>query len=66
MIEDFLDIEPLRSGRLSVVPKGQLGTCGWYPKPWTCVFVTKRENPIRAFLASNKNWSWNDFKQGNN
>ena len=30
----------LRSGEWAVRPKGQLGTCGWYPYPWTVVYVT--------------------------
>lgn len=66
MIKDYVaehcfDIDHLPSGRLAVIPKGQLGTCGWYPKAWQCVFVENPENAVDAFLAANKNWSWNDF-----
>lgn len=66
MIEDYLaehcfDIDHLPSGRLAVRPKGQLGTIGWHPKAWQCVFVKKQENALDAFFDANKNWSWNDF-----
>jgi len=30
----------LRTGKWAVRPAGQLGTCGWYPKPWTVVYVS--------------------------
>ena len=26
--------------RYAVRPKGQLGTCGWYPSAWTVAYVT--------------------------
>lgn len=29
----------LRDNRYAVRPKGQLGTMGWYPEPWTVVYV---------------------------
>lgn len=32
----------LKPGRYAVRPKGQLGTCGWYPAPWTVIYVTAR------------------------
>ena len=32
----------LRDGRYAVRPTGQLGTCGWHPKPWTVVYVNAR------------------------
>jgi hypothetical protein len=32
----------LRDNRYAVHPKGQLGTCGWYPVPWTVVYVNAR------------------------
>ena len=34
--------EQLRDNRWVVRPEGQLGTCGWYPEPWTAVFVRAR------------------------
>lgn len=32
----------LRDNRWAVRPIGQLGTCGWYPYPWTVIYVTAR------------------------
>lgn len=32
----------LRNNQYAVRPKGQLGTCGFYPVPWTVVYVTAR------------------------
>jgi hypothetical protein len=37
----------LGRGRYAVRPAGQLGTCGFYPAPWTVVYVTAR-SPIHA------------------
>ncbi len=37
---DELEAELLRSRRWVVRPKGQLGTCGFYPCAWTAQFVT--------------------------
>ena len=39
----------LRGNRWGVRPVNQLGTCGWYPKPWEIRFVTARnaEEAIR-------------------
>lgn len=33
---------PLGRGRYAVRPDGQLGTCGFYPKAWTVVYVDAR------------------------
>jgi len=30
----------LQGNRYAVRPKGQLGTCGWYPIVWTVIYVT--------------------------
>ena len=37
-----VELEPtlLRDNRWAVRPKGQLGTCGWHPKPWKVFYVT--------------------------
>ena len=35
-----LEATNLRDNRYAVRPAGQLGTCGWHPRPWTVVFVT--------------------------
>lgn len=34
-----LEATQLNGGRWAVRPKGQLGTCGWYPQPWTVAYV---------------------------
>ena len=34
-----LEATSLRDGRWAVRPAGQLGTCGWHPRPWTVVYV---------------------------
>lgn len=34
-----LEATPLRDGMWAVRPKGQLGTCGFYPKGWTVAYV---------------------------
>lgn len=34
-----LEATELRDRTWCVRPEGQLGTCGWYPRPWTAVFV---------------------------
>lgn len=39
LIEVEREAEPLRSGCYVVRPKGALGTCGFYPCPWTAQFV---------------------------
>lgn len=37
-----LEATHLRGNRWAVRPKGQLGTCGWYPIPWTVEYVNAR------------------------
>lgn len=37
-----LEATSLGNGRYAVRPRGQLGTCGWYPWAWTAVFITAR------------------------
>jgi hypothetical protein len=34
-----MEATQLRSGWWVVRPKGQLGTIGWHPYPWTAIFV---------------------------
>jgi hypothetical protein len=43
----------LRDNRWAVRPTGQLGTCGWYPKPWTVFYCTARnaEDAIRKYWS---------------
>lgn len=36
------EAEHLRGNRWAVHPEGQLGTCGWHPKPWQVVYVNAR------------------------
>jgi hypothetical protein len=44
----------LRSGKWAVRPKGQLGTCGWYPYPWNVVYVTARNEQEAIRKAGGK------------
>lgn len=37
-----LEATHLRDNLYAVSPKGQLGTCGWYPEPWTVQYVTAK------------------------
>lgn len=37
-----LEADHLRDSRYAVRPKGQLGTCGWHPVPWTVAYVNAR------------------------
>lgn len=43
---DIIQIEyeaiRLRNNRYAVRPKGQLGTCGWFPKAWTVIYVNAK------------------------
>lgn len=44
----------LRGNRYYVRPKGQLGTCGWYPIPWTIFYCNARDSKeaLRKFYRS--------------
>ena len=37
-----LEATHLRDNRWAVRPEGQLGTCGFYPKAWTVIYVKAR------------------------
>ena len=39
-METELEATELNGNRYAVRPKGQLGTCGFYPKAWTVIYVT--------------------------
>lgn len=41
----------LRDGVYAVRPIGQLGTCGWYPYPWTVTYVhaVSEQDALRKF-----------------
>jgi len=39
---DKLEATELRNGTWAVRPAGQLGTCGWHPRPWTVIYVKAR------------------------
>ncbi len=43
-----LEATHLRGGSYAVRPKGQLGTCGWSPRPWTVVYVNGASNEADA------------------
>jgi len=47
-----LEATHLRGNEYAVRPEGQLGTCGWYPKPWTVVYV-RANNAADAVNKSN-------------
>jgi hypothetical protein len=34
-----LEATHLRGNEYAVRPRGQLGTCGWHPKPWAVTYV---------------------------
>lgn len=55
------EVDKLSSGKFAIRPKGQLGTIGWSPKPWTCVVVKDLNKAFDKFFAVNKQWSRNDF-----
>ena len=44
----------LRDNRYYVRPKGQLGTCGWYPVPWTIFYcnANSKEEALRKFYEN--------------
>lgn len=44
----------LRDNTYAVRPKDQLGTCGWYPKPWTVVYVKAKNEQQAITKVSNK------------
>ena len=54
-----LEVIELRNCRV-VKPLHECGTCGFYPKAWTMAHVSKGDDPINAFLKSNKNWERNE------
>lgn len=43
----------LRGNRWAVRPVNQLGTCGWYPEPWTVIYVNAR-NAQEAIRKASK------------
>lgn len=61
-----LEASELRSGRWAVSPAGQLGTCGFYPYPWTVQYVTAG-NPadaIKRARAQLKKWVIGNWSGG--
>lgn len=46
-----LEADQLRSGKWAVRPVGQLGTCGWYPEPWTVQYVSARSGAEAIHIA---------------
>lgn len=51
-----LETVQLDGGTLCVRPRGELGTCGWHPRPWQLAVVEAGEPPLEAFLAANPRW----------
>jgi hypothetical protein len=37
-----LEATHLRGNLWAVKPENQLGTCGWYPRPWTVQYIRAR------------------------
>ena len=50
-----LEATQLRGNTYAVRPKGQLGTCGWYPYAWTVQYVRARSASEAVFKAANNN-----------
>ena len=48
-----LEATHLRGNLWAVRPVGQLGTCGWSPKPWTVIYVTAR-SALEAVRIANR------------
>lgn len=46
-----LEATELRNGHWAVRPAGQLGTCGWVPKPWTVIYVKASSSDEAIFKA---------------
>ncbi len=44
----------LRDNRYAVSPVGQLGTCGFYPVPWTVIYVNARSEQEALIKAQRK------------
>lgn len=36
------EADHLWDNRWAVRPRGQLGTMGWYPRPWTVIYVNAK------------------------
>lgn len=49
---DELEAMHLRGNRYAVRPIGQLGTCGWRPRPWTVIYVNARSTADAIRKAS--------------
>ncbi len=49
-----LEATHLRGRKYAVRPKGQLGTCGWYPCAWTVQYITAH-SPEQAILKARRN-----------
>lgn len=47
-----LEAEYIKPRKFCVKPKNQLGTCGWYPRPWTALFITAKneKDAINKYL----------------
>ena len=46
-----LGVEHLRGNRYAVGPANFLGTCGFYPYPWTALFLSARSVKAAALKA---------------
>jgi len=38
-LEYDMEVTQLRSRRYCIHPSGQYGTCGYYPYPWSAIFI---------------------------
>jgi hypothetical protein len=50
-----LEATHLKDNRYAVRPAGQLGTCGWSPKPWTVIYVNAKNADEAIRKASKEN-----------
>jgi len=55
MTQVELEATELNHGLYAVRPKGQLGTCGFYPVPWEVVYVQAKSAEKAIERARQKN-----------
>lgn len=59
----MLEATHLRDNLYAVRPKGRLGTCGFYPYPWTVRYVHARneDEAVAACVKEDNDGEQNDF-----
>ena len=53
-----LEATKIRLRKYAVRPRGQIGTCGSFPKPWSVIYVTasSKSKAVSFVLQSNSEW----------